>query len=58
MNESADMKDEDGKCIRCGDKAKWRGARPGDHEHPQLWYWYCGGDDCVKKPLRDRGQRT
>jgi hypothetical protein len=42
---------EDGKCQRCGDKAKWRGERPGDHAHPQLWYWYCGGDDCLKRPL-------
>ena len=43
---------ENCKCIRCGDKAKWRGDRPGDHELGDPWHWYCGGYDCLKYPLQ------
>ena len=34
-------------CKMCGDPAKWRGDRPGDHEMGRRFHLYCGGDMCA-----------
>lgn len=35
------------RCKTCGDPAKFRGDRVGDHEMGEMYYPYCGGDLCA-----------